>query len=412
MVKNFDNKYFVISFDKNYIAMKNVIGQPARGNDFYARDREVQKIISSLSNGNNIQITAPRRVGKTSILWYLLDNDVANRHYVYVDTESISEEQEFYKKLLREILRNDKIGSSTKIVKGFSDSGNQFFKKIKSVKIFNSSVDFNHEETERNYFDELTNFLAGYAAEESTELVLLVDEFPQTIENIKKSGEQNARIFLQRNRSLRLNPELNGKVKFIYTGSIGLNNTVSKLDATASINDLNSIGVGPLTEEEAIDLFKQLLYANDRIANAESSKKLVEILQWFIPFHIQLIVQQIIQQTQKGNEITADTVADAVKNIIDLRNQNHFDHYYSRLKTQFKDKSFRYADDVLKTIAKKDVLTREELFDLSFKYDLSDDYRKVVEALIYDGYIHNPDGTNEFKFNSPIVKLWWLKFIC
>lgn len=60
--------------------MKNIIGSPARGKDFYQRKREVEKIISSLSNGNNIQITAPRRVGKTSILWYLLDNDFTNRH--------------------------------------------------------------------------------------------------------------------------------------------------------------------------------------------------------------------------------------------------------------------------------------------------------------------------------------------
>ncbi|PSL50243.1 hypothetical protein CLV51_1011587 [Chitinophaga niastensis] len=48
--------------------MKNVIGLPARGENFYQRTREIEKVIQSLSNGNNIQITAPRRIGKTSIL--------------------------------------------------------------------------------------------------------------------------------------------------------------------------------------------------------------------------------------------------------------------------------------------------------------------------------------------------------
>ena len=53
--------------------MKNVIGLPARGENFYQRTREVAKVTQALANGNNIQITAPRRVGKTSILWYLLE---------------------------------------------------------------------------------------------------------------------------------------------------------------------------------------------------------------------------------------------------------------------------------------------------------------------------------------------------
>lgn len=66
--------------------MKNVIGLPARGTSFYQRNREIEKVTRALANGNNIQITAPRRVGKTSILWYLLDNNIDDRHYIYILT--------------------------------------------------------------------------------------------------------------------------------------------------------------------------------------------------------------------------------------------------------------------------------------------------------------------------------------
>ncbi|MBL7935582.1 MAG: hypothetical protein JNM51_07220, partial [Bacteroidia bacterium] len=322
--------------------MKNIIGQPARGEDFYKRTREVERISESLSNGNNLQITAPRRVGKTSILWYLLDNDVEKRNYVYVDTESVNNDEEFYKKLLSEVLKNEDIINSKKLVKAFTEKSNTFLKKIKGINILGNGIELNHEENGKNHYEELFNFLTGYAQSEDTELVLLVDEFPQTIENINKRDKDEAVKFLQSNRELRINPKLEGKVKFIYTGSIGLNYTVAKIDATSTINDLQSIEVGPLKREEAIDLFTQLLNTKERTTTESVNNHLLKKIQWLIPFHIQLIVQEIVNQTTKGTEITIETIENSITSIIDLRNQNHFDHYFSRLKSQFKGDEFKY----------------------------------------------------------------------
>ena len=392
--------------------MKNIIGQPARGEDFYKRTREVEQISESLSNGNNLQITAPRRVGKTSILWYLLDNDVEKRIYVYVDTESVDNEEDFYKKLLSEILRNENVISSKKLLNAFTEKSNDFFKKIKGFNFLGNGIELNHDESGKNHYDELFNFPTGYAQSEDIELVILVDEFPQTIENIKKHNEDTAIKFLQSNRELRINPKLKGKVKFIYTGSIGLNDTVAKLSATSTINDLHSIEIGPLKREEAIDLFTKLLGTKERTTNNNANDYLLEKIQWFIPFHIQLIVQEVANQTEKGTEITKEIIESSIESIIDLRNQNHFDHYFSRLKTQFKGDEFKYADELLKIIAKQDVINKAEAFDLSAKYSVEDQHKRILQTLMYDGYINVIKDSSNYQFNSPIVKLWWLKFIC
>src|SRR5689334_8347685 len=95
--------------------MRNIVGIPAIGENFFHRQNEIDKISSRLEAGNNLQIAAPRRVGKTSILHYLKDNQVAGHIYVYVDTERIDNEQDFYKKLLKAIVKVDKIASSQKL---------------------------------------------------------------------------------------------------------------------------------------------------------------------------------------------------------------------------------------------------------------------------------------------------------
>jgi len=392
--------------------MRNIIGIPARGTNFYERNREITRITQSLSNGNNIQITAPRRVGKTSILWHLLDNDIAQRNYIYVDTESIDSEDDFYKKILSEIIRNAKVSQSQSLHRAINQGLHKTLKKIKSIKIAGTGLEFNHEPSIINYFEELQNFLEGYAQSEQTDLILLIDEFPQTIENLKQKHEDLARSFLKSNRSLRLNPALQGKVKFIYTGSIGLNYTVALLNATATINDLNSIEVGPLTRSEANDFFQKLLQAKKMKADDSGIQELQEVLQWYIPFHIQLIAQEVLNHYPVGSTINREAIQYAIKQIIDLRNQNHFDHYYSRLRAQFKDAAFTYSDELLKRIAVKGSLLKAEAADLAIKNKVSDDHRRILESLIYDGYIHLSTEAEEYRFNSPMVRMWWQKFIC
>lgn len=88
------------------------------------------------------------------------------------------------KRLLTAILKNDSVSTSAKLLGGFANGVNRFFRRINSVKVLSASVEFNQPATERDYYEEFFDFLMGYTQVEDTELVLLVDEFPQAIENM------------------------------------------------------------------------------------------------------------------------------------------------------------------------------------------------------------------------------------
>jgi AAA+ ATPase superfamily predicted ATPase len=158
------------------IILKNVIGTPARGNSFFPREREVEKIIGRLDDDNNLQIAAPRRIGKTSILFHLMDKKIGNYIYAYVDTEAVDNEQDFYKKLLKELMKTEEIKNSKKLRKFFEEGG-KFLKKIKSIKIMGQGLDFAEDEKDADYLEDIIHLLSGIEFDEDKKLVILMDEF-------------------------------------------------------------------------------------------------------------------------------------------------------------------------------------------------------------------------------------------
>jgi AAA+ ATPase superfamily predicted ATPase len=394
--------------------MKNVIGTPARGDSFFPREREVRKIISRLKNGNNLNLAAPRRVGKTSILYYLLDNKEADYVYVYVDTEAVNNEQDFFKKILKEIIKVEDISNSGKLKKLFEE-GHKFLGRIKGLKFMGYGIDLADTDTAVDYKEDVIHLLSGIELENEKKIVILIDEFPQTIINIVEANGGSiaqAKRFLQSNRELRMHPEINRRVRFILTGSIGLNHTVVSIDSSAFINDLNSVEMEPLSQEEAEEFLSQLLSSKGLSIGAETLKYILNIIEWLIPFHIQLLVQEIGNIASKGAEITNSLVDKAFDNIIQIRNSNHFEHYSSRLRKQFKNPELPFVLEVLDKLAKDSVIKKAVVFNLSVKHDLEGKWRHVLEVLVYDGYINNAGDVETYRFNSSLVRLWWKNFIC
>lgn len=394
--------------------MKNIVGPPARRNNFYPREREIKKIISRIEDGNNIHIAAPRRIGKTSILYYLLDNKINDHFYVFADTEAIDDEQQFFKKLVKEIVQVDEIKNSRKL-NNLYESGNKFLKTIKSIKFLGNGLDFHEIEEKVSYKDELQNLLAGIELTNGKRLILLIDEFPQTIQNIILANPGNTKPaiqFLQSNRELRLNPDINSKVTFVYTGSIGLNHTVSMIDGSAFVNDLNAVEIDSLDPGEAYDLLYCLLAEKKLIIQQEVLPYTTGKIEWLIPFYIQLVAQEVICLTYKDLLVTTGTVDKAFDNMIAARNNNHFDDYFARIKKHFKAQDFDYSLELLCKAAECGAFSRSEAFDLSIKYQLQDKWRHILEILVYDGYINNVGDKNMYRFNSPVLKMWWQRFIC
>ena len=199
--------------------MKLSIGKTATGEDFFLRNDVVAEIYEALNEGNHLLLSAPRRVGKTSIIHFIKDNPTEEYYCIYVDTEDVTDSQTFFKVLLKAIFD---VENKSRYQKSLERAGKKikgFLSSIDSIDFggfFN--IDFNEKSSENlDYYEKFKDFLEKVDLD-NRKILLMVDEFPVTIEHIKdEQGEQAARNFLKQNRAIRQNNKYSAKIKFILS---------------------------------------------------------------------------------------------------------------------------------------------------------------------------------------------------
>ena len=222
---------------------------------------------------------------------------------------------------------------------------------------------------------------------------------------LQKHGQVEAVNFLKLNRTVR--QESAGGIQFIYTGSIGLPAVVNRLNTPESINDLNQVEVPPLSIADGKLCTQKLLAAAKVPYEPAAIDYLLEKINWLMPFFIQLSVQELVDLfDENGATITTDDVELAFIRICNRRNNIHFDSYYKRLKDTFSAEDYQLAIIVLNLIASKNGIAKEALLKAYQDYA---DLGSIIESLEYDGYINLRN--NKYTFNSPILQLWWNKYI-
>ncbi len=379
--------------------IKPSLGNAARGEAFYPREREIKKIFDLLDINTNIYLSAPRRVGKTSILKHLEDTEY-NRgfYFIYVITESVITINEFFKVIYQELIHSNAIRNLAKVSKNF--------KEILTTIINNIEINGikTKEQGEPDYY-ELFIALLKEIDTGIGRVVIMIDEFPQTLHNINKNqGSIEARRFIQLNRELRHHKDIESKVCFIYTGSIALFPTVEKIGTLNDVNDIYVLEVKPLSTKDAKELLRLLCAAKEVEIEQTASDHLLTTIKWLIPFHIQLLCEELEEiYYEKGSILDIRDIDKAIQQTISAKNKAKFEPYFSRLKALLEHNEYQFAIEVLKYTAHHDKIEKAIFFDLSQKYSVNN-YRDILDGLCEDGYLYITE--EQYMYTSPILQLW------
>jgi len=379
------------------IFMDNIVGTIAENEDFFPRDKFINRFYKGLKKQNYI-LSAPRRSGKSSILTNMYDNQKDLFHIIHFDVEGATNEIEFFEMII-ESLEKEKLLKSD-----YSQKTLAFLSKVETKHI-------NIIETEFNINTFIDNLLKNLIQPNDKLIVLAIDEFSTFLAKIGKENDERAKDFLDLNRKFRLDKQVSKIFRFVYTGSIGLVNIVEKLNYSKSINDLDTMILKALNEEEAI-LFLTKLFESYNLQYEEAHIKYsLAKINWYMPFFIQLLFKHI-EEYMDENDLTncSNMIIDiAYENIFALTNKKHFSHWKERLKDAYEKNEIKFLIEVLNYISNNEQCDILDVENIRTLYKLKHDTKYYINALEYDGYILNVD--DKYRFISPILQKWWAKYV-
>ena len=382
----------------NWKSPNIIIGNVAIGSSFYHRDNIVEDIWSELQKGNCVLLSAPRRVGKTSVMRYMEKNPIENYQIVFQNIQSIKSADEFYERIYTLLL--DCLTKTDKAKKQFWN----FWKSKSIIKIGLKNIEVETKPTD--FLKATNNLLAEINDKETENIVLLLDELPEVLFNINKTNSQDAISILKNLRYWRQQPEMNKKIRFVFAGSIGIHYVVEKIETRNSdLNDLAIINFEPLSDYEAIDYIDWATEGATVTYDTEQKQHLLNKIQYFVPYFINLLIFEIDKQARKANNptITMQSIDTAFDTVI--KNSGNFEDWELRLRSYMPAEDFEFVNEILIHIAENGHITLQEIYDKAIKHNKTTDRMKFIYDLEKDGYITEIE--DKYYFVSPFLSAFW-----
>ena len=313
-------------FDMNPFSFGNIV----RGDEFYDRTRETELLVSTLTGGNNVVLFAPRRFGKTSLVFKVMEQlESQGVVCVYIDlmaTYSLESLVELYVNAVKE-----KQGR----IETFAKNLSKWVKSIRPKVDFGPdgmpsfSLDFENGKADAATVTEVFD-LPQHLAQKGKRVVVVIDEF-QEITRFQKYGLEGVlRSIIQRQKN----------VNYIFLGSkTHLMMQMFDSKKRPFYNSGIQVQIGPLPQEDTIRFLQQRFASDGMVIGEEQCKYLIECV-GDIPYYIQLLASVLWQRVVTNKHtITNDDIDLCVDDIIGLKGdyyQEQFDKYSERQKSLLK----------------------------------------------------------------------------
>ena len=287
-----------------------VIGRYISDDYFCDREKETEFLYKQITNGRNVAMISPRRMGKTGLIYHLFaKKEVAKRyHTFFADIYATKTMQEFVYTLSRAIYEEQR-----KSLK------KRFWDIVKSLRLaFKTDAVTGEPELDLSIGDISTpdttlDEIFEYLESADKPCVVAIDEFQQIGSYKGDNAEALLRTKIQQCK----------QTQFIFAGSkkhlmANMFNSPSKPFYQSVI----SIGIDPLPEDAyikfATDKFNE--YAKD--VDPELVKKVYEYFDgvtWFI----QVIMNELFAITRQGETCGLDKFDTAFQNVVNIQAANY-----------------------------------------------------------------------------------------
>lgn len=372
--------------------------------DVIGRDHEIARYWNILDR-QGLVISAERRIGKTHILRKMRDECPTSYLPVYQDLEAVHSIADLVRSIYRSAQQLS--GKSTSIRARIAKWSAIVPPKIAGIRL--PSADTAGQTWLSDAFDHLVE-LSG-----NRRTIMLWDEFPLMLHNIQqREGPQVAIQLLDYLRALRLDRA--DKIRFLFTGSIGLHLVLRSLREAGNtndpVNDMMSITVPPMADKDTCLLATELLKeTSTRHADIPSLAARIAGEVGGFPYYVHHVVDQLDQLRRPPALSDVSSAVD--KLVYGSHDPANLNYYVTRLNSYYTDDDRSQALLVLDVLAGQPSPTPlPELLNLCKYRDPTlpeEVLRGILTILTEDHYIEAQKSarTAAYDFRWQLVKKWW-----
>ena len=395
--------------------MRIIAGPPVEGANYFPRPKIEGRFQQRLDNGESILLVAPRRVGKTSLVIRVCE-ELRSKGWgaVSFNVESCRHELDFAELLITNLKQLGlHLDLLTRLGNGFRMARETFGAKL-ALGGAGLSVEIDGEggSTRDSLFRQIE---AVFQKIESSgkQTVIAIDELPELLLNIarQENGETRVGEFLHWLRQSR--QTYRSHLRWVLFGSIGLDHFVADQGQSRTINDLSTVSLDALSETEAHEFLKILSEDVQRPLAAELRQQIITKLGWPLPFHLQLIMDALVNL-----DATPTTSADVERAFAELVKPDFFKHFNTwaeRIDDQFSKEDAAAAHGMLSHLCHHPKgRTRQQMVMALMASSLQADadaldqrIGKLQPMLQRDGYLLASGDL--FAFRSFLLRDYWTK---
>jgi hypothetical protein len=401
--------------------MDNIAGPPVEDANFFGREAAVAALWRDLEH-HDILLLGPRRIGKTSAARAVLK--LARSHQwraLEVNVASCLDERAFVEKLTREVAEEarSRAGKAFDAVKsgiaGLLD-------RVKSIRLpGDTGVELGAADAED--WTLVASDALRLLSRGDQKWLVYVDELPimllTLIRDDAKTGVQRVRRFLDWFRNdVRAMPECK-HVRWLITGSVGLDTLVQRHRMADTVNTFKHEGLRPFDTATALSMLEALAkrYALD--LTPADGQRILEEIHWPQPYYLQRTFNNLLELVGTSGLPPGPFVDAAVARLIDEDEDNDFHHWEARLTLQLETDDAAHAIHLLTLAAEKREGAQPEylLARLADRMgDATDDAQRqrfieLRDVLVRDAYwwADNSTGVKRYRFHLEPLRRWWLR---
>lgn len=407
--------------------MDNIAGSPVEGDNFFGRETDTDVLIEAILN-HDILLLGPRRIGKTSIARRVMAAMAAQKqwHAIEINVAACTDERGFLEKLEAK-LREQLDSASGKIWESLKAPFAALSARIKSVKIpvpGAGSLGLDLGESSSEDWIKVGNEALTLIVKLESPWLIYVDELPimlfNIIRNDKTQGVQRVRRFLDWFRNDVRNLPDSSRVRWLVSGSVGLDTLVQQHGMADTINSFKHLGLKPFSPSEAQAMLQKLTNRYQLALIESDLCALIAAIQWLQPYYLQLAFSELRSLiTAQPKEAPAQLIDAAITQMAQPGSDNDFHFWEQRLFLQLPEAQAKQAVAMLTQAAASREGIRPENLLASLQEQMLDAtadearsrFINLRDILQRDAY-WVPDessGTRRYRFVLEPLRRWWLR---